>query len=61
MIKIKCFTWNVGNAMPNEAQLQEWLPSGEEASKYDLIAVGTQENSFKGHKAIAKILRAAIS
>ena len=27
MIKIKCFTWNVGNAMPNEAQLQEWLPT----------------------------------
>lgn len=44
-IKIKCFTWNVGNAEPSPGDLATWLPEpGAEES--DVVAVGTQENSF---------------
>jgi hypothetical protein len=44
-IRLLCFTWNVGNKQPLEEQLQHWLPEGGE--NLDLVAVGTQENSFK--------------
>ena len=45
-IKILCFTWNVGNAKPDEQQLAAWLPEPGQAS-WDIVAVGTQENAFK--------------
>ncbi len=45
-IQIKCFTWNVGNAEPREDELHHWLPDAD-SNKYDLVVVGTQENSFK--------------
>mmetsp|Transcript_70882 Transcript_70882/g.188619 ORF Transcript_70882/g.188619 Transcript_70882/m.188619 type:complete len:608 (+) Transcript_70882:129-1952(+) len=49
LIKILTFTWNVGNAMPDAEELAHWCPAG--GSDYDIIAVGTQENSFKEHSA----------
>ena len=48
-IRILCFTWNIGNAMPNPEELSHWLPLG--ASDLDLIAVATQESSFSRSKA----------
>lgn len=45
--KILCLTWNVGNAEPDEQQLENWLPRA--GGDYDLIVVGTQENKYK-HK-----------
>ena len=53
-IKIKCFTWNVGNAMPREAELAEWLPERDE--EFDLVVVGTQENAFKAKNGTADSL-----
>ena len=44
--RIKCFTWNVGNAEPKEEELTYWLPDSD-AGLYDIIVVGTQENAFK--------------
>ena len=43
--KILCLTWNVGNAEPDEQQLENWLPRA--GGDYDLIVVGTQENKYK--------------
>ena len=45
-IDVLCFTWNVGNHMPDERQLAAWLPEPGQAH-WDIIAVGTQENAFK--------------
>lgn len=45
-MKILCFTWNVGNTMPNEQELGEWLPETG-TSDWDLVAIGTQECSFR--------------
>ena len=42
-IKVLCFTWNVGNAKADAEELQHWLP--ENGGHYDLVVVGTQENS----------------
>ena len=44
-IKVLCFTWNVGNKMPDQSQLSQWLPE-EGLAKWDIIAVGTQECAF---------------
>eukprot|EP00041_Stephanoeca_diplocostata_P028179 m.789415 g.789415 ORF g.789415 m.789415 type:complete len:447 (-) comp23323_c0_seq15:3968-5308(-) len=44
-IKVLCYTWNVGNAEPDEAELAHWLP--ENGGDFDLVVVGTQENKFK--------------
>jgi endonuclease/exonuclease/phosphatase family metal-dependent hydrolase len=49
-IKILCFTWNVGNAMPFEEELSEWLKEEEQPFPWDLVVVGTQENAFKSKK-----------
>ena len=51
-IKIKIFSWNVGNEMPDKEELAEWLPesSGDE---FDIVVVGTQECSFKAKKKAA--------
>ena len=46
-IKILCFSWNVGNACPAEEELKEWLPDVNGIREWDLIVVGTQENSVK--------------
>ena len=45
-VKILCFTWNVGNAMPRELELEHWLKAHEVAD-LDLVVVGTQENSVR--------------
>eukprot|EP00965_Chrysotila_dentata_P200590 6180057-Pleurochrysis_carterae.AAC.3 len=47
-LRVCCFTWNVGNAMPDAAQLSYWLPEGGGA--IDLLVVGTQENSYSTDK-----------
>ena len=48
-LSILCFTWNVGNAEPDERQLAAWLPEPGQA-EWDIVAVGTQENAFKAGK-----------
>ena len=35
-----CFTWTVGNAEPNEAELEHWFPVN--GGDYDLVVVGKQ-------------------
>lgn len=47
-VSVLAFTWNVGNAMPDAAELEHWLP--REGAGYDLIAIGTQENNFNQKK-----------
>ena len=49
-IEILCFSWNVGNAMPNPEELSQWLPITTTEHPWDLVVVGTQENSFKAKK-----------
>jgi len=43
-IRLGVFTWNVGNAPPDAAQLSLWLAEGGDG--LDVLAVGTQENKF---------------
>eukprot|EP00035_Acanthoeca_spectabilis_P037140 m.43685 g.43685 ORF g.43685 m.43685 type:complete len:674 (+) comp8459_c0_seq2:216-2237(+) len=43
--KVLVFSWNVGNKMPDEAELAHWCPEG--GSDFDLVVVGTQENKYK--------------
>ena len=57
-IKILCFTWNVGNAKPDDQQLAAWLPEPGQAS-WDIVAVGTQENAFKDKAKDKKSLKAS--
>ena len=44
-MRLLCFTWNVGNAEPDEQELRHWLP--REGGDFDLVVVGTQENRYK--------------
>ena len=45
LFRILVFSWNVGNAQPNESDLMHWLP--EAGGDLDFVVVGTQENTFK--------------
>lgn len=51
-IRVLTFTWNVGNKMPNAEEVAQWLPKGGDG--FDLVVVGTQENSFKEKKSKSK-------
>ena len=46
-LSILVATWNVGNKRPEEAELEHWLPA--KGGSHDVIAIGTQENSFRNH------------
>jgi hypothetical protein len=48
-IQVLVFSWNVGNAMPDPAELSEWLPSASDRP-WDLVVVGVQECSFRASK-----------
>lgn len=39
-IKVLCYTWNVGNAEPDEAELAHWLP--ENGGDYGTITNGSR-------------------
>ena len=41
-IRLLTFTWNVGNAKPDPAELHHWLP--DRGGDFELIVVGTQES-----------------
>ena len=45
MPNVLCFTWSVGPTTPIERELEHWLPS--QGGDFDIIAVGTQEHTFK--------------
>ena len=47
-IRLLTFTWNVGNKMPNKEELHLWCP--KDGGGFDLVVVGTQENSFTEKK-----------
>lgn len=44
-LSILVCTWNVGNKIPDSEELEHWLPA--KGGSHDLIAIGTQENSFR--------------
>ena len=46
-IKVMCFSWNVGNAVPDAKELSAWIPANFERDPWDIVAVGTQENAFQ--------------
>ena len=48
-INLLCFTWNVGNKHPIAVEIDAWIPVG--GADYDLVVVGTQENSFAENEA----------
>jgi len=43
-LRVLTFTWNVGNKKPLKEELELWCPSA--GGGFDLVVVGTQENSF---------------
>lgn len=45
-LRILAFTWNVGGRMPEEEELQHWLPT--EGEGFDLCVVALQESSYNG-------------
>ncbi|KAL3908135.1 MAG: hypothetical protein SGPRY_009916, partial [Prymnesium sp.] len=47
-IRVLAFTWNVGNKMPLKEELPLWCPLG--GADFDLVVIGTQENSFAEKK-----------
>ena len=47
IIKVRCLTWNVGNTKPNFDELSHTL-NLEELADFDVVVVGTQENSYGG-------------
>ena len=47
-IRVLTFTWNVGNKMPKKEELHLWCP--KDGGNFDLVVVGTQENSFTEKK-----------
>ena len=54
-LSVLVFTWNMGNAQPDEGELAQWLPDGAaDPAACDIIAVGTQESSFKMKKHASK-------